>query len=432
MKYLTKAVGLALLASPLFANAAVMNLAQIYQLAAKRNATYQAAKASYDATKDQIGVSRAALLPQLAATGAITWDQQASTKTTTLGLTLTQQIVNVADWRTLSQSQANAQASAVTYAQAKQTLIYDVTNGYFTTLNNADQLKYAAANVRWQKRTLEQAEAQYKVGVKAKKDVLSAKSNYEAAVATYTADLTTYNNSLQDISQLTGTNITQLAARSVKFPLIKPSPENPNKWGDVAAKMNFNVQINKMTAKFDEAGIGVAAAGFFPTVDVAASGSKYYMDSDTHDMTVTGTVTYDFFNSGATVFSTKSAVDTYDAAKFTITQSERDSRSAAIQDYLSVLSDIEQIQSYAEAITAAQSAVNATYAGYKVGTETIVQLLQQQTTLFQNQGLYANATFSYIQDSIKLKQDTGTLTEKDVKGLNSWLTNKAVKVQTLT
>ncbi|NCX93324.1 MAG: hypothetical protein EBX40_01445 [Gammaproteobacteria bacterium] len=235
------------------------------------------------------------------------------------------------------------------------------------------------------------------------------------------SDETALMNDLQSLSKITGMPADQLKILKSDFPLIKPSPLKADAWANAAEVMNLTVQQNKMQSKVDQAGVGVAAAGFLPTAQASGTASHNFFDSHTHSYAGTLSATYSFFSSGATLFSVRSAYDTYKADQFNIVQSERNARSLATQDYLSVLADIDQIAAYKEAILAGESAVQATFAGYKVGTETIVNLLQQQATLFQDQSLYANAIFSYIKDSITLKRDTGVLTANDMQALNSWL-----------
>jgi len=410
-----------------------MDLLQIYHVALTNNSTYQAAYETYQAQEDQIGISRAALLPQLTMAATYTYNNNESENGNTTSrvlnptLTLTQQVINVADWRTYSEAEANAELAAVTYATALQSLIYEVSTQYFTVLNDQAQLRYDHENALAEERTLEQTEAQYKVGLNAEKDVLSAKAAYESAVAQVSSDQALMENDLETLNSYTGTVIQSIADIQPNFPLIKPSPSDPELWANRAQIMNLAVQAQKMQAKVNALGVQVAAAGFLPTASLSLEGSKSFVSSDNSRRednsawigSVTGT--YNIFSSGATVFSVASAEDTYQSAALSLVQTERNAKSSVTQDYLSVLSDLDQIDAYHQAVIAAQSAVDATFAGYKVGTETIVDLLKQQATLFQSQSNYAKATFSYIKDSITLKRDTGVLTEQDVVALNSWL-----------
>jgi outer membrane protein len=403
------------------------DLLSIYQQAALYNATYKAAQQTYLSQENAVGVSRAALLPQLTTFGSLIYDHSNDTKTFNPSLDLTQQVINVTDWATLSQSQATAQLGAVTYATALQTLIYQVSTQYFTVLNDKAQLRYDRANALAQKRTLEQTEEQYKVGLNAQKDVLSAKAAYESAVAQVSSDEALLSNDLEVLNSYTGGILSgEDAIKDIRndVPLSAPAPQDPVLWAKTAEVMNLTVQAQKMQAKVNAMGVAVASAGFFPTVSVRALDTKTFISTNTNDFALSATANYNFFSSGATVFGTASAENTYQSAKLTLVQDQRNAISAATQDYLSVTSDLQQIDAYQQAVIAAQSAVDATFAGYKVGTETIVNLLQQQATLLQSQGNYAKALFGYIKDSITLKRDAGVLTPADIKALNNFLQNQ--------
>ena len=82
---------------------------------------------------------------------------------------------------------------------------------------------------------------------------------------------------------------------------------------------------------------------------------------------------------------------------------------------------MQRVKAQALAISAAQSALDATRAGYKAGTKSIVDVLQTQRTLFAAMRDYANARYDYIIDMLKLKQLAGMLGPNDVYELDRWL-----------
>ena len=86
-----------------------------------------------------------------------------------------------------------------------------------------------------------------------------------------------------------------------------------------------------------------------------------------------------------------------------------------------VKTDVLNIKARKQAIVSAESALEATQTGYKVGTRNIVEVLNAQRTLFQTQRDYANARYDYIQNLLNLKFFAGTLNEGDIQQLNSWL-----------
>ena len=74
-----------------------------------------------------------------------------------------------------------------------------------------------------------------------------------------------------------------------------------------------------------------------------------------------------------------------------------------------------------QALRSSQTALEATKAGFEVGTRTAVEVLDSQQLVFQAQSNYAKSRYDYILETLLLKQSAGTLTEGDIASINSWL-----------
>ena len=59
--------------------------------------------------------------------------------------------------------------------------------------------------------------------------------------------------------------------------------------------------------------------------------------------------------------------------------------------------------------------------GAEVGTRNIVDVVLSQRLLFQAQRDHSNARFTYVIDTLTLKQAAGVLNPEDVIELNQWL-----------
>jgi outer membrane protein len=60
---------------------------------------------------------------------------------------------------------------------------------------------------------------------------------------------------------------------------------------------------------------------------------------------------------------------------------------------------------------------------YRIGTATITDVLDQQNSLFESTTKLASARYDYINAMLQLKYDAGTISLKDIRYFNSWLTN---------
>jgi outer membrane protein len=86
-----------------------------------------------------------------------------------------------------------------------------------------------------------------------------------------------------------------------------------------------------------------------------------------------------------------------------------------------VLSDISRVQARKQSIVSSQSALDATQAGYEVGTRNVVDVLNAQNTLFAAQRDYYNSRYDYILNLLRLKEQAGLLSPEDVITLDSFL-----------
>jgi hypothetical protein len=79
------------------------------------------------------------------------------------------------------------------------------------------------------------------------------------------------------------------------------------------------------------------------------------------------------------------------------------------------------VQALARAEDSNQTALEATEAGYEVGTRTTVDVLLARQNLFLTETQYARSKYDYMVNVLKLKAATGTLNVEDVMQINSWL-----------
>ncbi|TNF19673.1 MAG: outer membrane channel protein TolC, partial [Vibrionaceae bacterium] len=86
---------------------------------------------------------------------------------------------------------------------------------------------------------------------------------------------------------------------------------------------------------------------------------------------------------------------------------------------------IGSVRAYEQSVISAQSALDATEAGFDVGTRTIVDVLDATRTLYSVKKNLSDARYSYIINVLQLRQAVGTLSEQDIIDVNAGL--KAIK-----
>jgi len=89
--------------------------------------------------------------------------------------------------------------------------------------------------------------------------------------------------------------------------------------------------------------------------------------------------------------------------------------------YRGVMSSISRVEALKASTISAESALEATTAGFEVGTRTMVDVLNAQRDLFSARSNYAQVRYDFILNGLLLKQATGNLSIEDLKQVNSWL-----------
>ncbi len=424
------------------------NLSDVYQQALAHDATYQAAAKTYAAAKQSLPIARAALLPSITASAEIDHHNDNPVdpgnkkryQSQSYELDLSQPLFNLYNWRIYNQSDLQVKQAALTYEQAKQNLIISVATAYFAVLEAQDKLRYAKTYQSQLNQQLLQTKQQYKVGLKALTDVQSTRASYESAVADTISAQNDVNNAYENLSAITGRQEKDLTPLKTNAPLLKPDPTNIDDWTKTADKQNLDLLLAAAQVSIDRAGIAVAAAGngtingYYPTVTVdgqfTRSGSNQSGSTTLGNTSQLGVnLSYNLYNGGITNASVKQAKDTFAADKYNLEQAKRNTASQTKQAYLTVLSDISQVQALKQAVISGESSLKAVLAGYQVGTRTIVDLLTQQSNLFNDQQQYAQARYAYITDGLNLKKAAGTLSEKDITAINTWLNSKNSKTK---
>jgi outer membrane protein len=99
----------------------------------------------------------------------------------------------------------------------------------------------------------------------------------------------------------------------------------------------------------------------------------------------------------------------------------REVEAATRNSFRSVIAGASEVEATRAAVVSAQSSVEATQAGYEVGTRTIVDVLISQQTLLQAQSSYSSARHQYVMNRLLLKQAAGVIEVSDLEAINALL-----------
>jgi outer membrane protein len=89
-----------------------------------------------------------------------------------------------------------------------------------------------------------------------------------------------------------------------------------------------------------------------------------------------------------------------------------------------VLSEISRVRALEQAVQSSRTALEATQAGFEVGTRTIVDVLNSQRALYLAITNYYQSRYVYIGNVLRLQQAAGTLQVQDLERVDRWLTQR--------
>jgi outer membrane protein len=463
MKKLNKtALGvlIAISSSNLFAD----NLLDVYNLAKDGDPTFLASEAGTRATSERVNQSMAGLLPQINGTYSISTSSTERSGTTTnnllnssvtsssesdsdgnnISLSLSQEIYNHSTWLSLRQSEKRALQAKVNHEGSKQDLIIRVAEAYFNVLAAKDGVAFSKAETEAVSKELAQTKQRFEVGLIAQTDVHEAQSRFDTALANQIAATNLLDNMHEALQLTTGQYHYDLLGLKTEIPLRNPQPADINAWAKNAVNNNVNIKASKIGLEIAKKSISIAEAGHLPTVDLSARyskddgdgstvGSSFSAitgnsvpqdssgDSETESTSLSLNFNIPIFSGGRTNSQVKESQSLYLQAAHNLEAEHRRAVSQTRSSYLGVVAAVSSVKALKQAVVSATSALEATQAGFEVGTRTIVDVLQQTQALYNAKQRHARARYDYILNTLKLKQATGLLTEKDLAQVNQLL-----------
>ncbi|OOE82570.1 outer membrane channel protein TolC [Salinivibrio siamensis] len=410
------------------------DLAQIYQQAKQSDPTLNQAAAERDAAFSAVDATRGTLLPQIALNAgyAITRndsDDQRDVNTTSADISLSQQIFKRDSWVNLDISEMQARQLDATYAAQQQGLMLRVAQAYFDVLRAMDKLEFIQAEKAAVGRQLEQTKQRFEVGLSAITDVHDAQAQYDAVLADEILAENALTNSYEGLREITGQAPHDLRVLDTdRFSASNPQ-QQPAALVKVAEEKNLELLANRIARDTAKEQIKLAKTGHLPTLTFSA---QYGMtDSDNQHSDVyssdynQGTASLDFslplFTGGSTSANVEKAQHEYVAASQSLEAKYRSTVKDVRAFYNDINASIGALRAYEQTVVSARSALEATEAGFEVGTRTIVDVLDATRRLYDANRNLSNARYDYILSRLRLHQAMGTLSEQDLLDINQGL-----------
>lgn len=425
-------------------------LLEIYRQALQNDHQFKAASAAYRAGLEAKNLGRAGLLPQI--DGSYEWqdddfdnvgtrdfetddgvflqgvpfDRETDTTTSGYTVSLTQPLFDLGAWHFFKRGKLDSRVAAADYSVAKQNLIIRTAEAYFDALRAIDNFETARAEENANFSQLEQTRKRFEVGLTAITDVHEAQAAYDNSRARRLLQEGNIGIRFEALEVITGQSYELLTPLKEDFPITPPAPAERVKWVEFSLENNFNLAAASLRAESARQAANEARAGHFPRLTGNVSYSDFNEDALLSDIDTDGRrigvqLTIPIYSGGQVSASRRQAAERYLESRENYFQTQRDTVQRARSLHLTVVTDVATVQARKQAITSSQSALDATQAGYEVGTRDLVDVLIAQRTLFTAQRDYSDALYIYVLDTLLLKEVAGTLVEKDIAELDAWL-----------
>jgi len=215
-------------------------------------------------------------------------------------------------------------------------------------------------------------------------------------------------------------------------PVVLPSVEEADvfKWVTQAESANPNVQQALVALDVARLETQKAKAGNLPTLDLTAAynvnrypnGTSSLPSNARTNTTVVGLslniplfAGYSIQNRVRETLSLEDKAQAdLDAARRAVTQSTRTA-------FYGVLSGLAQVKALEAAESSSQVALDANKLGYQVGVRINIDVLNSQSQLYQTKQSLAQARYTVLVGTLKLRQASGSLKPEDLQAVNALL-----------
>ena len=349
-------------------------------------------------------------------------------------VTLRQAIFDYGSWMNLRKANKTVAQAEIDYLAAEQDLIIRVANAYFNVLAAEDTLEAEQAARQAIEKQLDQAQKRFDVGLIAITDVQEAQAAYDQSIANEITSKRNLATAKESLRAITDSYPGQLNKPDNNLPLIMPNPQSESDWVETSLEQNLSYLSAQVGVEIAKSEIKVQRSGHLPTIGIQASkrdidtdsfrsdsGSEFTpADNENINEGVGVQLNLPLYSGGQVTSRVRQAVARHRASKEKLERVARETTRIARDSYLGVISGIATVKALQQSVKSSATALQATEAGYEVGTRTTVDVLDARRRLYSSQKNLAISKYDYLKNILHLKQAAGTLTQSDLEQINTW------------
>jgi len=422
--------------------AVAADLLEVYEVSVQQDPQLQAAIYEYEAARESVPQSKAALFPDLSlnyeyldtrqdiksSDNVVFGSGVTDFPTTSYGLVLTQPVFRFGDWQGLKQSHARVAQAVAELAAARQDHILRVSQLYLGVLAARDDLEFARAEKAAIDRHRELAQRRRRSGLATRTDEYDASARFALASSREIEAQNRLDDAEQALFESTGELIVDLAPLGETIPLQLPAPADVDHWVDESIQQNLAVEARRQAIVVSEKEIQRQKGNYYPSLDLVARldnrdtrGSLFGGGSEVETADIALRFSMPLFQGGAAKSRVRQATFEYRRSLEELRREEygvmRESRSA----YLGVISGASRVDALTESLAAQESALEAKKRGYQSGINTALHVLDAERDLYLIKRDHAQARYDYLVSTLRLRRAAGILSEADLTYINGML-----------
>mgnify|MGYP001606698569 FL=1 len=418
------------------------NLLQLYDLALATNPVVMGRKYSVAQVEAQQDQARSKLLPQVSATGNITWNEltqettNAFTQQTTDFTSQYQGLRGVVQARQALFDLASYRAyegAGLTVKQAEQDLdatrmglATDLVDRYLEYLQAHDEATYVQSELDVTDGEMQRIRRLYERAMAKVTDLYEVEAFYQTLKP---RELEIHNAkavALEKVREGVGTPVADLARLTKEE--LPPVPGQSDQW--VADAVTRHPAIRALQHAMDASAKAIASqwANHLPQLSLQMAGiyaKNGGFDNRQLDPYTVGSLglqlNVPLFSGGSMKAGEREAVARFEMVKYKRMEKQREIERETRTAYLNAQTGHSRIASTAREVEARVKARDGQQRGYELGAATIVALLEAKKNLLKSRFAHARARYDYIRSVVALRVWGGTLTRMDLEELNSWL-----------
>lgn len=402
-----------------------LSLRECVEIALRSNPGLLAAQEQRDAAHGRTQQARGPLLPQVTASAftSRSWEEShqevfgtfiqnpgdRDSRSTSVGVSLDQAVVNLSLWKTSAGARSSERAAEASFRASQEEIVLAAERSYYNYLKTIHLEEVARENQKVGEEQLKLAQKRHEVGIGVEADILKAR-------AQSAQDRLGVINAEKD-TRVARTTLSHVMGLSLDTPLtvediaegeeIGPPPEP-----DIEAALAERPEIvdRRHQVRAAEHALGAAKAERYPQLGFGFDyqrllDSKSTTESDPADI-VSETDAYDswrasldlsmaVFRGGSIRGRINEARANLGAERELLSQAERDARLEIERASLNVAAAAEAIMVSREGVAAAEEDLRVSQGSYQHGLVPILNLVEAQAALVRARNAFVSATYDY-------------------------------------